>query len=241
MVEWLGLSGLENRRPAELSGGQRQRVALARALVRQPRLLLLDEPLSALDSPTRGRLRSELRGWLKQLGIPTILVTHERTEALALGDCLVVLDNGRIVQRGPVHEVFSRPANLAVAGIVAVETIQPGRVLESTGGLVMVRVGQARLVCFSPDLPAGTEVYVCIRAEDVILVRGLPDRSSPRNCLEALVRTVIPEGPLVRIELDTGFALSAVLTNQAREELGIQPGQSLKALIKAPQIHLVRR
>ena len=240
-MRWLGLEGLERRRPAELSGGQRQRVALARALIRQPRLLLLDEPLSALDGPTRLRLRSDLRQLLKQLGIPTILVTHERTEALALGDQLVVMDAGQIVQRGPVHEVFSRPASLAVAAIVAMETVQPGRVLESKDGLVTVAVGRTRLVSLNSQLPAGKDVYVCIRAEDVIIVKGEPAQSSPRNCMPSTVAGLRAEGPVVRIELDGGFPLSAILTKQACEELKLQLGTEVTALIKAPQIHLIER
>lgn len=240
-MRWLGLEGLEHRRPAELSGGQRQRVALARALIRRPRLLLLDEPLSALDGPTRLRLRGDLRQLLKQLEIPTILVTHERTEALALGDQLIVLDCGRIVQKGPVHEVFSRPASLAVAGIVAMETVQPGRVLDASEGLVTVAVGQTRLVSLSPPLRPGSDVYVCIRAEDVILVKGKPAQSSPRNCLTASVRGLTPEGPIVRIELDGGFPLTALLTKQACEELALGPGIPVTVLIKAPQIHLIER
>jgi molybdate transport system ATP-binding protein len=238
---WLGLEGLERRRPSELSGGQRQRTALARALIRRPRLLLLDEPLSALDGPTRLRLRGELRQLLKQLGIPTLLVTHERTEALALGDQLVVMDGGRIVQRGSVSEVFSRPANLAVAGIVAMETVQAGRVVESGDGLVTVAVGQSKLVSLSPELGVGTEVYVCIRAEDVILVKGLPARSSPRNCLSVAVKSLNAEGPVVRIELLGGFPLAAILTKQACEELALKEGDQVMALIKAPQVHLIPR
>lgn len=240
-MSWLDLKGLEGRRPGELSGGQRQRVALARALIRRPRLLLLDEPLSALDGPTRLRLRSDLRHLLSQLGIPTILVTHERTEALALGDQLFVMDGGRMVQHGPVHDVFSRPASLAVAAIVAMETVQPGRVQDSADGLVSVRVGQTRLVSLSTALPASTEVYVCIRAEDVILVKGLAARSSPRNALPVVVRGLRAEGPVVRVDLDGGFPLSAILTKQACEELALKPGESVVALIKAPQIHLIPR
>ena len=178
-LRWLGLEGLERRRPGELSGGQRQRVALARALIWRPQLLLLDEPLSALDGPTRLRLRTELRQLLKRLGIPTVLVTHERSEALALGDLLIVLDGGRILQRGPVHEVFSRPASLAVAGIVAMETVQPARVVEAAEGLVTILAGQTKLVSLSPPLALGTEVYACIRAEDVILVKGPADPQQP--------------------------------------------------------------
>jgi molybdate transport system ATP-binding protein len=240
-IQWLELQGLEQRRPAQLSGGQRQRVALARALVRRPRLLLLDEPLSALDGPTRVRLQGDLRQLLKHLGIPSVLVTHERTEALALGDQLIVIDAGRVVQRGPVHEVFSQPANLTVAGIVAMETVQPARVLDSVNGLTSVRVGEAQLISLASSLTPGSEVYVCIRAEDVTLVKGQPTQSSPRNCLPVVVKDLVTEGPVVRISLEAGFPLTAMLTKQACEELTLTRGDEMTALIKAPQIHLIPR
>lgn len=242
MLSWLGLDDLAARLPSELSGGQQQRVTLARAVARQPQLLLLDEPLTALDAPTRQRLRAELRRLLRQLAIPAIVVTHDRLEALSLGDDLVVLDGGRIVQRGPVQEVFSRPANLIVAGIVAVETVQPGRVLELQNGLATLMVGSVRLRAVSDDLPAGTaEVFVCIRAEDVILSNDPELHSSPRNRLSATVRATVSEGPMTRIELDCGFPLTAVLTRQACEEMALKEGATVLALIKAPQIHLVPR
>ena len=240
-IEWLGLGGLEGRRPRELSGGQRQRVALARALIRRPRLLLLDEPLSALDAPTRGRLQGELRQFLKALGIPTLLVTHERSEALALGDRLVVLDAGRIVQQGPVPEVFNRPVNLAAAGVVAMETVQPGRVVHSADGLVTVAVGRARLISLHPHLEVGAEVYVCIRAEDVVLVKGELVQSSSRNALAAMVMALDPDGPVMRVKLDCGFVLAALLTKNACEQLALKPGDQVQALVKAPQIHLITR
>ena len=241
MILWLGLEGLERRLPHELSGGQQQRVALARAVVRRPCLLLLDEPLASLDAPTRMRLRRELRRLLKHLGIPTLLVTHDRTEALALGDDLVVMDGGKNVQHGPVHEVFSRPVSLAVAGIVAVETVLPGIVVER-GELVTVAVGERKLTAVGNDLPAGTtEVYVCIRAEDVVLMKDAAARKSARNCLSAVVRALAREGPMVRIDLDCGFPLMAMLTNQASEELGLEKDQPVLALVKAPQVHLIPR
>ena len=241
-IGWLGLEGLERRLPGELSGGQQQRVALARAVVTRPRLLLLDEPLSALDAPTRVRVRSELGHLLRELGIPTMLVTHDRTEALALGDELVVMDAGRIVQRGSVREVFSRPANLAVAGAVGVETVQPARVLTATDGLVTVAVAERQLLALAPELPPGTtEVFACVRAEDVILVKGEPGHSSPRNALPATVRSLVRDGPMVRIDLDCGFPLTALLTKQACEELTLGEGERVLALIKAPQLHLIPR
>lgn len=242
LMSWLGLDGLGRRPPAELSGGQQQRVALARAVARQPGLLLLDEPFAALDTPTRQRLRAETGRLLRRLAIPTIVVTHDRVEALSLGDDLVVLAAGRIVQRGPVQTVFSRPANLTVADIVAVETVQPGRVLELQQGLATLLVGGAQLTAVAGDLPAGTtDIFACIRAEDVILSRDPERHSSPRNRLPAVVRALVSEGPLTRIELDCGFPLTAVLTKQACAELALQEGASVLALVKAPQIHLVPR
>jgi molybdate transport system ATP-binding protein len=239
-LRWLGLAGLENRLPRELSGGQQQRVALARAVVRRPKLLLLDEPLAALDTPTRLRLRGELRQLLRQLGIPTLLVTHDRFEALALGDDVVVLHDGRNVQHGATHDVFSRPLNLAVAEITAVETIQRGHILEARAGLAMVAIGNARLTALAGDLPADArEVYVCIRAEDVILMRADTVQTSARNCLAATVRALGREGPLVRVNLDCGFPLTALLTAPACEELTLHDGVQLVALVKAPQVHLI--
>ncbi len=241
VIKWLSLEGLEERLPKELSGGQQQRVALGRAVARRPKLLLLDEPLAALDAPTRQRLRGELRRWLKEAGIPSVLVTHDRTDALVLGDDLVVMGAGRIAQQGRVHDVFSRPADLAVAGILAVETVQPGRVLER-GELVSVAVGEQKLLALAKDLPAEiNDVYVCVRAEDVIVIKGEPGRSSPRNCLSAVVRGLAAEGPMVRIDLDCSFPLSALLTRQACEELGLKTGERVLALVKAPNVHLIPR
>lgn len=239
MIQWLGLEGLERRLPKELSGGQQQRVALARAVARRPGLLLLDEPLAALDAPTRQRVRGELRCLLKEAEIPSVLVTHDRTDALVLGDDLVVMEAGRILQHGPVHEVFSRPANVAAAGIVAVETVHPGRIVER-GDLTTVLIGEQKILAVGADLPADTgDVYVCIRAEDVILMKGEPGRSSPRNSLSAVVRELMREGPMVRIDLDCGFTLSALLTRQACEELGLKAGERVQALVKAPNVHLI--
>lgn len=241
-LDWLGLAGLEKRLPSELSGGQQQRVALARAVARRPRLLLLDEPLAALDGPTRGRLRGELRVLLRRLDLPTLLVTHDRQEALALGDDLAVLHEGRLVQQGPVLDVFSRPGSLAVAGILAVETIQRGRLLQVADGLASVVVNETRLTALAGDLPAGTtEVFVCIRAEDVILSVGDEASSSARNRLPGFVRHLVREGPLVRVDLDCGFPLLALLTKQGCDGLDLHEGCPVRVLLKAPQIHLIPR
>src|SRR5919201_1192014 len=190
----LGLAGLEDRYPRQLSGGEQQRVALARALVCRPRLLLLDEPLSALDAPTREHLRRQLRRWLVELRMSTILVTHDRLEALALGDHVVVFEAGRVRQSGSVQQVFSAPVDLAVARIVGVDTIERGKVVEVADGLAKVQVGPKQLVALAPRRRNGRldgDVYVCIRAEDVMLEKKGADLSpgSARNHLLGHVRS----------------------------------------------------
>jgi molybdate transport system ATP-binding protein len=241
-IRWLDLQGVEQRLPRELSSGQQQRVALARAVVRRPRLLLLDEPLSALDAPTRCRLRTELHRWLREANLPALLVTHDRHEAMALGDDLIVFDQGRLVQRGPVCTVFSRPNNLVVAGIVGMETVLPGTLVGAAAGLVTVAVGSIRLTALAQDPPpASNMVYVCIRAEDVILLKDNDAQASPRNRLPGIVRSLAREGPMVQIELDCGFPLKVLLTKQACEELALEPNEPVTAMIKAPHIHLIPR
>src|SRR5579864_6920465 len=145
------LEGMGRRRPAQLSGGERQRVALARALARDPRLILLDEPLAALDLPLRDPMRRELRRFLRSIDVPSVVVTHDRVDALTLGDRMAVLSGGRIRQIGPVHEVFSRPIDVAVAASVGVETVVPGEIVGSDEGLARVRIGAAQLSVTQPS------------------------------------------------------------------------------------------
>jgi len=242
VANWLGLGDLVKRMPSELSGGQQQRVALARAVVWRPQLLLLDEPFSALDAPTRVRLRTELRRILVELKIPTVLVTHDRGEALALGDDLMIMDGGRVVQHGPIKEVFNRPATLSAASILAVETILPGHVLGSADGMVLVNAEGTTFTSFTDQtLTPDSEVYVCIRGEDVILARDAEVKSSARNRIPGVIRALQQEGPLVRIELDCGFRLFALLTRQACAELQLLEGARVLAMVKAPHVHLIPR
>jgi molybdate transport system ATP-binding protein len=203
MLTLFGLAGLEGRYPAQLSGGQQQRVALARALARRPRLLLLDEPLSALDAPTRGEVRRELRRLLAGLGVPALVVTHDRLEALALGDAVAVLIQGEVRQCGSVAEVFARPATLEVARAVGVETVEPGVVLQVAGDVAIVEVGRARLKARAPGATPG-KVYVCVRGEDVDLEAAPGGSGEGDNRLGGVVRTLDREGPMVRVGLDCG-------------------------------------
>lgn len=242
VVRVLDIAPLLSRGVAELSGGEQHRVALARALLASPRLLLLDEPLAGLDAGLKARIIPYLARIREEFQLPMVYVTHDRHEMLALGDTLAVLVDGRVAQCGPLREVFHRPANLAVAGLVAVETVQPGRILNIAGGLASVAVGTAELAALAEGLPAGTEtVYVCIRAEDVILLKEGNVPSSARNRLAAVVQSSSPAGPLTRVELDCGFPLTVLLTRQACTELSLTPGARITALVKAPSIHLIPR
>jgi molybdate transport system ATP-binding protein len=243
LLERFQLGDLARRYPDQLSGGQKQRVALARTLAPRPRLLLLDEPLSALDGPTREAVRGELRSLLGSLNIPVLLVTHDRVEALALGDQVAIVNEGRIVQHASIEEVFRRPLTRAIARIVAVETVQRARVLHVDTELVTVAVGDSRLVAAAADFPSDArEAFVCIRAEDVLLFKNVEKMStSARNRLAGVVKSLLHEGAMYRIELDCGFALAALLTRQACEELALQPNDLVLAMIKATNVHLISR
>lgn len=236
----LQLQGMEALRPVQLSGGQQQRVALARTIARRPRLLLLDEPLSALDVPTRSSLRGELRDLLKRLAIPSVVVTHDWAEALALGDQMAVISEGRVLQVGTPQDVFSRPLNAEVARVVGVETVVQGRIIDSSNGLVTVEVAGTKLVALAVE-ESGPDVFVCIRAEDVVLETIGVGATSARNHLVGMVREVSSLGALVRVGIDCGFSLSAIVTRSALDELHLAPGAPVVAAIKAGAVHLVPR
>lgn len=243
-LEQVDAGHLRDRDPRTLSGGEAQRVALARALAPRPQLLLLDEPLSALDAPTRNRLQGQLRTWLLRAGLPAILVTHDRTEALATGDRIVVLIAGRVRQAGPPAEVFSRPIDPEVARVVDMETVAVGTCGDTSAGLLQVNVAGQLLTAVAPSpAPAtGTEVLVCIRAEEVALQTPHAARfDSPRNHLTGVVRSVTADGPLVRIGLDVGFDLEAFVTRPTVEDLDLAPGAQVVAAVKAPAVHVVVR
>ena len=236
----MGIADLARRFPHELSGGQKQRVALARAVAARPRLLLLDEPLSALDAAARGALRLDLGRFLRSVSLPTILVTHDREEALALGDDVGIISDGRLVQHGPIAEVFSRPSSVDAARIVGVETVVPAQITSrSDEGLVALDASGVRLTAVDPG--HGIEsVFACIRAAEVIIEPGNAP-SSARNRLSATVKAIHAESALVRVELDCGFELAAHITRAALRELNLREGSVVSALIKAPAIHLVPR
>ncbi len=244
---WLaafGVAPLAERPARALSGGEAQRVNLARAFALEPEVLLLDEPFAALDAPTRESLSTELSAVLRETGITTLFVTHDRGEALRFGDRVAVLIDGRLRQAGPSHEVFSAPADPETAAFVGVETILPGRVLRQDDGVAMVRVGggDGREVAAAVDSDPPGDVLVCVRPEDVTLAPpadGWP--SSARNQFVAEVRRVSPAGMQVRVELDCGFPLFALVTHRSSVELDIREGARVIASFKASAVHLIPR
>jgi molybdate transport system ATP-binding protein len=244
----LRVDDLLSRRPAELSGGQRQRVALARALAPAPELLLLDEPLSALDAPTRDVLRGELRALLEASGVPAVVVTHDRVEALALGDRMIVLVDGGVRQVAPVHEVFSAPADVAVARTVATENVLPARIVRREAGLATAEAGGVTLTALDPG-GAEDEAYACVRAEEVLLEDAPEFPSSALNRIPATVIARAEEGPLVRVTLAAaapagggeGLRLVALVTRRSADALGLAPGRAIVARVKAPAVRLVPR
>jgi molybdate transport system ATP-binding protein len=195
VIDRLGLGGLDRRRPGELSGGQRQRVALGRALAVEPALLLLDEPLSALDAPLRRALRDELRAVLREWGTAAVVVTHDFTEAYRLADRIVVYDGGRVVQSARRAELLWQPASESVARIVGIRNVLHGTVLKATPDRIQLRWrGQTLEAVNSPTrsyLPApDSPIAFFIRPEYVRLIRkdrGAADPAHHMNLMRGLV------------------------------------------------------
>jgi molybdate transport system ATP-binding protein len=240
VVSLLELEGLEETKPHQLSGGQQQRVALARAVAPRPKLLLLDEPLSALDLPTRMKLRRELRRLLSRLAIPSVVVTHDWEEALELGDDMAVMKDGEVLQVGTPQQVFNLPENLEVAKIVGMEMVFPGRIAHSVEGIMTVEAAGLKLTALSHEA-AGADVFVCIRAEDIVLEAVGSGITSARNHVPCIVRGIISMGALVRVDLDAAVPLSAIVTRSALDDLHLTPGVKVVAAIKAGAVHVIPR
>jgi len=168
-LEMVRLSGLGRRQPSELSGGQQQRVALARALVLEPRVLLLDEPLAALDLKLRKQMQLELKGLQQRLGISFIYVTHDQEEALTMSDRIAVMNAGRIEQLGRAEEIYERPATEFVAGFIGVSNVIEGVVESASDGRLVIGVGDARVYAGGSGIASGERVRLLVRPEKIII------------------------------------------------------------------------
>jgi molybdate transport system ATP-binding protein len=225
-LERLGLADHAAAKPRTLSGGQAQRVALARALATEPRLLLLDEPLAALDAGARRHVRSELRRHLASFAGGRLLVTHDPVDALVLADRLVIVEAGRVTQAGDPASVVARPASTYVAQLVGVNLLHG----TATDAHIVRLAGGAELTVADPA-PDG-EVAVAIRPQAVALHRHQPE-GSPRNSWKATVADVEPDHDRVRVTLAGPVPLTAEITPAALAELDVTPGATLWASVKA--------
>jgi iron(III) transport system ATP-binding protein len=232
----VGLAGERAKYPAQLSGGQQQRVALARALAPSPSLLLLDEPLSALDARLRVRLRHEVRNLQRRLGVTTILVTHDQEEALTMADRIVVMNQGAIEQIGTPMEVYQHPATGFVADFVGEMNFLRGVLLAPD----RVRVGPTELTCTPADgLPAGAPVRVCFRPEDVD-VRGA--RADAPNTLQAEIVALDFLGSFYRATLRPAVAdagdVKADVPIHLHREFDLTPGKTITVSVPTDRVRV---
>jgi len=244
------LEGLADRYPWELSGGQQQRVALARALASEPAMLLLDEPFASLDAELRRTLRREIKAMLTQSPVPVMLVTHDREEALALGDSVQVIDEGRTLVTGDPLEVLGQPGQRRVAQLLGVENLfdlivqernpRDGTMSCTGPGLQLEVPLDAHISGSSAPEGQQDRVTVAIRASDIILAKEDLAGSSARNRLSGRVISIESRPPGYAVTLDCGQPMRCHITGAALEEMGIETGQQLWAVFKASSCFLVK-
>jgi iron(III) transport system ATP-binding protein len=235
LLKLVGLPGSEGKYPAQLSGGQQQRIALARALATSPGLLLLDEPLSALDALERVRLRQEIRALQQKVGVTTIMVTHDQEEALTMADRIVVMSRGRIEQVGTPDEIYDRPATPFVADFVGRMNFLSGTLLSATTAQVQ---GAQLVFGGSIGFGAGTAVTVCLRPEDVVVqVAG----NGQGNVLEVSVGVMEFVGNHFATTLHvngTNLNISADFTTNDVRALGIAAGATIRVQLPPERLRV---
>jgi len=236
-LDLLGLKGLENRYPLQLSGGQQQRVALARAIVVEPKVLLLDEPLSNLDARLRIRVREEIVLLQRKLRITAIYVTHDQEEAMSISDRIAVMDRGRIVQIGTPWEVYSNPANLFVATFMGRSNVLDGIIAgREADGLYIVDINGLKLYGTSREsLREGDKVKVVIRNEDAEPLEG--DRVQPNVIEGKVVRSsLIGFAIQVKLLLSNGETISVYLRNKT----AVNEGERMRVYISPEDVKIYR-
>ncbi|OFW30004.1 MAG: molybdenum ABC transporter ATP-binding protein [Acidobacteria bacterium RIFCSPLOWO2_02_FULL_65_29] len=243
VAESFRIDHLLDRKPSAVSGGERQRTALARALVTDPDLLLLDEPLSALDHATQSRIMADLRAWNTAHAIPILYVTHAHREVFALGERVMVLDAGRVLAEGTTHDVMEAPAHEPLAQLAGFENFFDGAVVarRPDAGTMQCRLAQAGIPLEVPLSHAteGEAVRIAIRAGDILLANQEPRGLSARNILRGRVRSLTREGPTVRADVDAGAAFAVHLTPGACESLRLEEADEVWLIIKTHSCRLV--
>ena len=240
-LERFGIAHLRQRPVQSLSGGEAQRTSLVRALVLAPELLLLDEPFAALDPPSREALLLDLEHTLRDTGITTVFVTHDRHDALTLGDRVAVVLGGELAQLGTPWEVFARPATADIAHFVGADINLPGTVQAVHQGLVRVTTPIGTIEA-AAELAPGSRVTLCLRPEELILHRAsqAPQLSSGCNLVSGTIARIIPWGVQARVIIDSGMSLTALVTWRSIAELDLQPGEQVLVAFKASAVHVMQ-
>jgi len=239
VVKMTSLEEFTARKPAQLSGGQRQRVALARAIICEPKVLLLDEPLSALDAKLRTQMRVELKQLQKKLGITFIFVTHDQEEALTMSDRVAVINAGRVEQIGTVNEIYYKPATRFVASFIGESNIVEAEILRSEGEFLHCRLeGGLELAVRSAQPPALSQILLSLRPEKIRLTRENP---GSRNSFPGTIEMEIFKGAVdeLTISVQGGLQLGAVLANDGQAESDFHEGERIFARIQPEDIHIV--
>jgi molybdate transport system ATP-binding protein len=235
LLERFRIAHLARARPSELSGGERQRVALARALARKPQVLLLDEPMSALDPHTRAGVRAELHDLLRELALPTLIVTHDFEDAAALADRIGVIADGRLRQIGSPGELLGAPTDAVVAGFAGANVLS-GRALPAPDALTAIWLDDGETTILSADTISG-RVNVVVYPWDVSLAREVPQDSALNHLFEEIV-SVVRIGNRARVRLRS---LTAEITASSADRLALRTGDEVVASFKATAARLVPR
>ncbi|MCD6125828.1 MAG: ATP-binding cassette domain-containing protein [Thaumarchaeota archaeon] len=228
----LGINHLLERMVSTLSGGEQQRVALARALIIKPKILLLDEPLSALDPETREEIREYIKEIRKILKFTAIHVTHDFVEAVDLGDRMAVMFNGEILQVGEPIEIINNPRNELIASFTGAKNLFKGKVIARRGELAEIDLGGVRIYAATRKLG---EVMVAIRPENIVILLEKA-RISARNILEGIIEEISEKPPYISLKVDAGLPFTVYLTRNALEDLNLTVGKRVYLAFKASAI-----
>ncbi|PYS93229.1 MAG: Fe3+/spermidine/putrescine ABC transporter ATP-binding protein [Acidobacteria bacterium] len=241
LLAQFGVEHLAAHYPRELSGGEQQRVALARALAPAPAVLLLDEPLSAVDVPTRARLLDEIDAAQRTSGIPFLYVTHNHAEAVRLGTHLILLHEGRVVQTGRPLDVFNAPQSASAVRAVGTENLFAGRVVEQrpAEGVTVIETNGLQLEAAYNALSIGSLITLGVRAEDIIIARERLTQTSARNVIAGRIREIMQTAEQTELIVDCGVELKVSVTAGTIKALDLRREAEVFLLIKARALHVV--
>ena len=234
IMDLFGISHLANRMPRTLSGGEQQRTALARALIIRPEILLMDEPLGALDRKTRDSLIDEMKEIHNNFDTTIIYVTHNFDEALALADRIAIMKDGKISQVGDSTEIFRHPADMFVADFVGAENILEGQAKKDGEKLTLIDTGNISI--FSTE-PKRGHVHITVRPEDILLSLNKVDTSA-RNVFKGKITEISDNGAIIKLTIDVGEPIVVFLTRQSFIEMELNIGKEVWMYFKATAVHV---